>query len=141
MSQKNDLASEFCRKLESGIISIAQEATKTDDEMVVFYHSPAGEVLEVDYLGFIDPDVITIIGHDSGNNQTIVIAHVQTVQLVVKRIKPLKEDEKPKHRRIGFIGDVSKGIKIEGSAILAGGTEMTAEGTVTRNKTAKKVKG
>jgi len=131
--QKSDSASEFCRKLESGIVSIATEAASTDEEMVVLYHSPAGEILEVDYLGFIDPDVISIIGHDSGNNSTVVLANVQTVQLIVKRIKPLDKDEKPRRRRIGFIGDVSKGIKIEGSAVFAGGTEMKAEGTVTHN--------
>lgn len=115
MPGEDELASEFCKRLKSSIFTIAGHVAQTDDEMVVCYHSPAGEVLEVDYLGYADPDLISIIGHDLNNNETIALVHVKAVHLIVKRVKPATEPEN-KRRPIGFIGDISKGLNIEGES-------------------------
>lgn len=74
----------------------------TNEDLVLEYHSPAGECLEVAEVGYYadTEDTLFFGGYDSSGNVCQVIAPVQSVNVLFRVLKV--ERHEPKRKRIGF---------------------------------------
>lgn len=59
-----------------------------------------GEVIALTGMGYHNPDLILLHGIDHGGNVCTVAAHLQTVQVVIRYVKP--SEPEPKRRTMGF---------------------------------------
>ena len=77
-----------------------QNQLKKDEQLVLYYYNQTGERILVTDMGYHNPNLIILYGQDSNGNECSVIAHMQSVQLVVKI---LKLENKAERRTIGFL--------------------------------------
>ena len=73
---------------------------RAGEQLVVYFDTQAGERLTVRQLGYQGADLIVIVGDDRWGVACQVLAHVQTVQLILKY-----EAVGVPPRPIGFLGD------------------------------------
>ena len=79
---------------------------RQDESLIALYQDPVGNIITVDQIGFHDPYMVAIVGEDSANNRTVVLAHMSTVQIVLKAVRDTDNTPTaPKKTKIGFIGD------------------------------------
>jgi len=71
-------------------------------ELLIYYYPPGGEPIRVNDIGYHNPSLIILYGHDSKGNENNILLHMQSVQLILK-IENRNQD-KPK-RGIGFLGE------------------------------------
>ena len=81
-------------------LAAATAQARADEHLAVYFDTPAGERLTVRSVGYQGADLIVIAGKDRWGAACQVLAHVQTVQLILKY-----EQAEVKHRPIDFLGD------------------------------------
>lgn len=76
-------------------------------ELAIYYHSPAGDCIRITQIGLYESELICLRGHDTEGNASQILAHPQSVQLVLKIQKLEKETER---KEIGFLASVQPEI-------------------------------
>ena len=64
-----------------------------------FAGSDAG-VLQIEGLGYFDPDIVTFYGRDDDGVKTQLVQHVSQLSVILRAVPKVREEEPP--RRIGF---------------------------------------
>jgi len=64
-----------------------------------FAGSEAG-VLQIEGLGYFDPDIVTFYGRDDDGVKTQLVQHVSQLSVILRAVPKVREEEPP--RRIGF---------------------------------------
>lgn len=64
-----------------------------------FAGSDAG-VLQIEGLGYFDPDIVTFYGRDEDGVKTQLVQHVTQLSVILRAVPKVREEEPP--RRIGF---------------------------------------
>jgi hypothetical protein len=90
------------QRVKEGIES-AQAQLGEDEELVVTYHLP-GTTIQVSSVGFHNPSLIYLFGIDELGNEVSVQVAMQTLALILRRVK--REPERPR-REIGFTAQIS----------------------------------
>jgi len=96
------LAGAFYRQLHE-YFSEMKETQEKDESIDVAYCPGSGERITVTDLDYQNPHLIIVHGVDSDGNQCRALAHMASVQLVIKVIKLKKTEER---RPIGFLSPV-----------------------------------
>lgn len=60
----------------------------------------AAGILQIEVIGYSDPDLITFSGTDEDGRRTELIQHVSQLNVILRAVPPADPDEAP--RRIGF---------------------------------------
>jgi hypothetical protein len=94
-------ADSFHRKLQQRIEETLKEL-KDDEQLAVYYQCRTGECIAVTDIGYRNPNLIIICGQDSQRKHCQILAHMNLVELVMKKEKV---DKKAKPRTIGFIAN------------------------------------
>ncbi len=81
-------------------IAAATAQARADERLAVYFDTPAGERLTVRSLGYQGTDLIVIAGADRWGVACQVLAHVQTVQLILK-YEPVEAPQRP----VDLLGD------------------------------------
>jgi len=97
-----DLASTFYDRLEEGIKDF-ETNTVEDEHIEAHVVLSNGETIVAYDFGYHNPNLFYIWGLDSQGNEVSVLAHVSTVQVVMRRLKNTPDHPK---REIGFSGNV-----------------------------------
>jgi hypothetical protein len=107
--QDHTLAATFYDRAVQRIQRVSRKLPETE-EMVVHYYGQGGEPIQVTHLGYHNPYLINVYGENERGEVCVVLAHMNSVQLVltVRRTQP----EAPK-RSIGFVGPSSPGAPDE----------------------------
>ncbi|KEO52601.1 DUF6173 family protein [Thioclava pacifica] len=77
-----------------------EEQLKEDEEVVLGLTGGEAGVLQIEGIGFFDPDILTFYGTDEYGARTQLIQHVNQLNVMLIAQPKLPEDEAP--RRIGF---------------------------------------
>ena len=81
-------------------LAAATAQARADEHLAVYFDTPAGERLTVRSVGYQGADLIVIAGKDRWGAACQVLAHVQTVQLILK-YEPAAATPPP----VGLLGD------------------------------------
>ncbi len=84
------------------ILYIQNFETQLDDEHEVAMGFTGGDVgvLQIEGIGYFDPDIVTFYGHDEEGARTQLIQHVSQLNVMLRALPKAPEVEEP--RRIGF---------------------------------------
>lgn len=93
----------FYEALKAAIIQMSNALTDSQ-RLVISMQTSRGDMILVRGLGFINPNLLYIFGKDAENDDTTVLAHPCTVQLIAKRLGPVSEQ--PVKRPIGFLDEI-----------------------------------
>lgn len=85
------------------VIESMEGSLSEDEVLYVYYYAQAGEPILIRNIGYQNPFLITLYGFDADGTSTTVVAHMHSVQLVMKR-RELADVEEPPQRKIGFTG-------------------------------------
>lgn len=97
-------ADTFYDRLQKSIISIADEIKGREDVQLSVYFDTQAERIVVDYLGFHNPYLMVLYGHDADGNECRVLTHMEATQLIVKIEKV--DDKTARRKPIGFRGEI-----------------------------------
>lgn len=105
-SASENLASSFVERINHQ----EQEFEKTlaDDEeysLLVMLHD--GSLIDVDVLGYQNPDMITVEGVNEGNHNIKLLLHMYNVQLILVKFKK-ESDTMPIENKIGYLQHIKK---------------------------------
>jgi len=84
------------------------EKTLADDEeysLLVMLHD--GSLIDVDVLGYQNPDMITVEGVNEGNHNIKLLLHMYNVQLILVKFKK-ESDALPIENKIGYLQHIKK---------------------------------
>jgi hypothetical protein len=82
-------------------IEETQDQLGDNQELAILYYTTGGDPIVISDIGYHNPNLIILYGMDSKGNESNVLLHMESVQLVLKIIKV---DNKPK-RKIGFLNE------------------------------------
>jgi len=86
-------------------VSEAEETLlKEGEQLVLIHHTPAGETITVTDVGYHNPVLIVLDGHDSQGVRCRVLVHVAAFHMVMKA---LPAQSGAPRRQIGFAGEVA----------------------------------
>ena len=98
------MADTFYERLRYQIEEIEKELAG-DEQLAVVHYNSAGQPFMVRDIGYHNPNLIILYGQDADNNECSILAHMNTIQLVLIRVK-VKE---VKPYRIGFLRESGDG--------------------------------
>lgn len=79
---------------------------RQDEYTVALYEDPVGNTITIRQIGFTNPHMIVLVGDDSYGNRSVVLAHLGSVQIILKAVRRTENTtEQPKKMAIGFLGD------------------------------------
>jgi hypothetical protein len=84
------------------ILYIKNFESQLDNEHEVAMGFTGGDagVLQIEGIGYFDPDIVTFYGRDEGGARTQLIQHVSQLNVMLRALEKPSEAEEP--RRIGF---------------------------------------
>jgi hypothetical protein len=89
-------------------IRILEEQMRPGQVLSVQYHTPHS-IMTVHYLGWRSPNMIALYGADQDGALTAVFAHYETMQLMVKIVRPTEGQPESK---FGFVGEINASTPI-----------------------------
>ncbi len=97
---KNQLLADTFYNMIQKHITKTQARLKKDEQLIVLFVSGAGEEITVTHIGYQNPYLIILYGTDSTSRECSILAHMDSVQLVLRiaKVDPAKEK-----RQIGFL--------------------------------------
>jgi hypothetical protein len=105
------LASTFYDQLQEAINRELEQLGKME-QLAVYYQGPSGAPLLVTDLGYHNPYLIKLFGKNERDEECVVLAHMNSVQLLLVVEKPAARSPK---RTIGFVGESSPDANDEDS--------------------------
>lgn len=81
-------------------IDATQKQLERNEQLAVCYYSLGGECILVDDIGYHNPNLIMLYGRDSQGNECNVIAHMQSLHLL---LRVLKIEDGKERKQIGFV--------------------------------------
>lgn len=85
------------------------EKTLADDEeysLLVMLHD--GSLIDVDVLGYQNPDMIVVEGVNEGNHNIRLLLHMYNVQLILVKFKTQSDETPSTENRIGYLQHIKK---------------------------------
>ena len=85
------------------------EKTLADDEeysLLVMLHD--GSLIDVDVLGYQNPDMIVVEGVNEGNHNIRLLLHMYNVQLILVKFKTQADETPSTENRIGYLQHIKK---------------------------------
>lgn len=85
------------------------EKTLADDEeysLLVMLHD--GSLIDVDVLGYQNPDMIVIEGVNEGNHNIRLLLHMYNVQLILVKFKTQADVASTAENKIGYLQHIKK---------------------------------
>lgn len=88
-----------------------EEQLDSEHEVAMGFTGADAGVLRIEGIGFFDPDIVTFYGSDDAGVKTQLIQHVSQLNVMLRALPLLHEDEPP--IRIGFrlAEEMEKGAK------------------------------
>jgi hypothetical protein len=82
-------------------IEDTQNKLEENQQLAIYYYAPGGEPILVTDIGYHNPNLIILYGMDSKGNESNILLHMQSVQLVLKIIGT----ENKTNQKIGFLSE------------------------------------
>lgn len=85
------------------------EKTLADDEeysLLVMLHD--GSLIDVDVLGYQNPDMIVVEGVNEGNHNIRLLLHMYNVQLILVKFKTQADATSSTENKIGYLQHIKK---------------------------------
>jgi hypothetical protein len=99
----NTMANTFYDRLQEQI-SAAQAQLYEGEQLAVYYQGQGGSPIQVTNLGYHNPYLIKLFGKNESAEDCLVLAHMNSVQLL---LVVEKTDARSPKRTIGFVGQSS----------------------------------
>jgi hypothetical protein len=96
-------------------ISTAQAQLVEGEQLAVYYQGQGGSPILVTNLGFHNPYLIKLFGKNESDEECVILAHMNSVQLL---LVVEKTDARSPKRTIGFVGQSSPDANDEDSGPL-----------------------
>ena len=97
------MANTFYDRLQEQI-SAAQAQLYEGEQLAVYYQGQVGSPIQVTNLGYHNPSLIKLFGKNESAEDCLVLAHMNSVQLL---LVVEKTDARSPKRTIGFVGQSS----------------------------------
>jgi hypothetical protein len=93
------LVEEFFKQLRQQI-EVTQNELRESEQLEIYYHAQGEESILVSKIGYLAPGLLVLYGKDGRNNDCKVLAHLQTVHLILKLVR---NGAPEKRRTISFV--------------------------------------
>ena len=107
------MANTFYDRLQEHI-SAAQAQLYEGEQLAVYYQGQVGSPIQVTNLGYHNPSLIKLFGKNESAEDCLVLAHMNSVQLLL--VVEKRDASSPK-RTIGFVGQSSPDANDEESGL------------------------
>lgn len=77
-----------------------EEQLDTSQEIAMGFAGGEAGVLQIEGLGYFDPDIVTFYGRDEDGMKTQLVQHVSQLSVILRAVPRVATEEPP--RRIGF---------------------------------------
>jgi len=105
------MANTFYDQLQEQISSKSAQLSE-GEQLALYYQQQGGSTMLVTNLGYHNPYLITLFGKNESDEECIVLAHMNSVQLL---LVVEKTDARSPKRTIGFVGQSSPDANDEDS--------------------------